>query len=323
MIVCTSAGGAALNHARLTALASRVKPGAVVEVHEIVWRASIAMGSRSPWRSLQDLRDADGLRKAMLYVGLVPAAATSAAEQPLASAAVPLATLVATLYPELATAAKAGKAEAADALAALGATLEPLLAVCVVRGSKPAHAVGASMSLKSRSLLKARTAEAPPPATAPPKPAADVWSALAPSDGTALAPDLLDEDDLLEEEDRAIKKAEEMDCGTSNGGKRKACKNCSCGLREMLENEEANAPPPPAKSACGNCSLGDAFRCAGCPHRGKPAFAPGDELKLADSMLTGDATDAAAQTKILGDALPASGGVVKLSLDDTMDDMDF
>ena len=29
----------------------------------------------------------------------------------------------------------------------------------------------------------------------------------------------------------------------------------------------------------------DAFRCEGCPHRGKPAFEPGDELKLAESMM--------------------------------------
>ena len=129
----------------------------------------------------------------------------------------------------------------------------------------------------------------------------------------------LDEDELLEEEDRAKKEAV-MDCGTSNGAKRKACKNCSCGLREMLENEEANAPPPPAKSACGNCGLGDAFRCESCPHRGKPAFAPGEELKLADSMLGGDAGVAAGEKKPLGGGLAATGGVVKLSLADTMDD---
>ena len=69
----------------------------------------------------------------------------------------------------------------------------------------------------------------------------------------------------------AAKMPVEIDCGTSKEGKRKACKNCSCGLREILENDDGNTPPP-AKSACGNCSLGDAFRCANCPHLGKPAF---------------------------------------------------
>ena len=273
----------------------------------------------------------------MLYAGLSPPAGP-AELQPLSSAGLTPAALAAMLYPELAASAARQDAvggEAADALEALAAHLAPMLAVCTYRATRPAHAKGVAFSLKSRAAVAAPSPPVPAPAAELPrnKPrpdaaaAAAAWSALAPmgdANGTGSngaghgsALELMDEDDLLEEEDLAKKEAQQYDCGTSDGGKRKACKNCSCGLREMLENEDSNAPPP-SKSACGNCSRGDAFRCAGCPHLGKPAWEPGEELKLAGDGLQGDAAVGPGSEE---KKLVERGGVVKLSLDDTMDDV--
>lgn len=105
--------------------------------------------------------------------------------------------------------------------------------------------------------------------------------------------DQIDEDDLLlnsggmlappptiDMEARA--KAAADDCGG-----RKACDDCTCGRAELEADEEKKSADPPPTSSCGNCAKGDAFRCAGCPYLGKPAFKEGEEhlvLKLDDDM---------------------------------------
>ena len=107
--------------------------------------------------------------------------------------------------------------------------------------------------------------------------------------------------------------------GTAAGGKQ-ACKNCSCGLKEMLEDEDSNMVEVPGV-VVRQLHLGDAYRCAGCPHLGKPAWDEnaGEELKLAQ-QLPADAVE----DGVVADDKPLAGkgvgGVVKLSLGDTMDD---
>ncbi|KAF6229570.1 hypothetical protein HO173_011425 [Letharia columbiana] len=113
--------------------------------------------------------------------------------------------------------------------------------------------------------------------------------------------DLIDEDTLLDEEDLKRPVVQPPECRPKAGKRRRACKDCTCGLAQRLEAEEhakrSNADQTLAKlktnelaevdftvqgkvGSCGNCALGDAFRCDGCPYVGLPAFKPGEEVRL-------------------------------------------
>lgn len=104
--------------------------------------------------------------------------------------------------------------------------------------------------------------------------------------------DLINTDDLLDDLDLKKPEVQVRDCGTSKEGKKKACKGCVCGLAEEIEAEATgqikknNAPA--AKSACGSCFLGDAFRCASCPYLGMPAFKAGEKIQISESLLKAD-----------------------------------
>ena len=124
--------------------------------------------------------------------------------------------------------------------------------------------------------------------------------------------DTIDESTLLEPQDYNKPVVQPPECAPAPGKRRKACKNCTCGLKEIEEAENAEVRKLPVvvlgdeeldftvkgkTSSCGNCSLGDAFRCTGCnpplsrcfelflmvylgPFIGMPAFKPGEEVKL-------------------------------------------
>lgn len=119
---------------------------------------------------------------------------------------------------------------------------------------------------------------------------ASLWAftATPSSSGTTI-----DESSLLTAEDLerpTLIKREDCDVKVT----RKACKNCSCGLRELLLDEaeaddlvaagfqalkgvegvDNGKGPRKIKSdvvtsSCGSCYLGDAFRCGSCPYLGQ------------------------------------------------------
>lgn len=64
----------------------------------------------------------------------------------------------------------------------------------------------------------------------------------------------IDPDNLLDEDDLKKPDAPLRVCSTT--GKRKACKDCSCGLAEELVAEKSTKNPnTEAKSSCGNASI--------------------------------------------------------------------
>lgn len=144
-----------------------------------------------------------------------------------------------------------------------------------VQASKPGYEIGASTQLSLPQTTKQGVSG----------PSLDqIWTLTA---SDALDTEVVDSDTLLAEEDFLKPNPESLksDCGP-NSGSRKACKNCTCGLAEILASEKEK--PKPVTSSCGNCYLGDAFRCASCPYLGMPAFKPGEQIRLSDRQLKPD-----------------------------------
>ncbi|KAJ3760257.1 cytokine-induced anti-apoptosis inhibitor 1, Fe-S biogenesis-domain-containing protein [Lentinula raphanica] len=120
----------------------------------------------------------------------------------------------------------------------------------------------------------------------------------------------IDPDSLLTDADKARPVPTCEPVNASAPRRKRACKNCTCGLAELEEEELRNSKvvlidgkvdgkavevnqgeekerliqaakaAPKATSSCGNCFLGDAFRCASCPYLGLPAFKPGEKVEI-------------------------------------------
>ncbi|KAH7930277.1 DUF689-domain-containing protein [Leucogyrophana mollusca] len=173
---------------------------------------------------------------------------------------------------------------------------------------KPAHANGIALSLSGKLATSNGTGAPSMPLRRKADPERKsskkaLWTLSSPSTPSIDAESLL----TAADKERPVPTCEPVNASTPR--RKKACKNCTCGLAE-LEAEEleqskvvvldgseggqavevgqsekerllsAAKAAPKATSSCGSCFLGDAFRCASCPYLGLPAFNPGEKVEI-------------------------------------------
>ncbi|BCS28153.1 electron carrier [Aspergillus puulaauensis] len=157
---------------------------------------------------------------------------------------------------------------------------------------------------------KKKTAPAPTPAPAPaPAPVVQPPPIISSEDNDLNDDDdeLIDEDTLLSADDLKRPIVQPPECRPKPGKRRRACKDCTCGLAAQMESEDKDRREAADKDlnvmklesddlneldftvqgktgSCGSCALGDAFRCDGCPFIGLPAFKPGQEVQILNDV---------------------------------------
>ncbi|KAL6235051.1 Fe-S cluster assembly protein dre2 [Aspergillus navahoensis] len=165
--------------------------------------------------------------------------------------------------------------------------------------------VGNGAAVPLRLGRKKKTAT---PAAAPaPAPVLQPPPIISPDDNDLNDDELIDEDTLLSADDLKRPIVPPPECQPKAGKRRRACKDCTCGLAAQIEAEDKERREAADKSlnvmklesddlneldftvqgktgSCGNCALGDAFRCDGCPFIGLPAFKPGQEVQILNDI---------------------------------------
>jgi len=199
-------------------------------------------------------------------------------------------------------------AQAKDSIVAQKPAFAPGATVSLKRKVAATPSGGASTNGASSTPSSATDGPSPtPPASIPllrkrttdPAKKKALW-ALTTADNSSPSTPKIDAEALLTESDKARPVPTCAPVDRTAPRRKKACKNCSCGLAE-LEEEERKARPvvvidgmvdsdgqakvltkeererlaevaknaPKATSSCGSCFLGDAFRCASCPYLGE------------------------------------------------------